>query len=400
MSSKITDSSASKLSKRMSRSSAAIRGTPEYEEEPRLKVIDLFAGVGGLSLGAARAGFNVAGSVDFNQRVMEAHKRNFPKTNHLTADLSAYTGEKLLSELCVGKPDGIIGGPPCQGFSAMGHRKVEDHRNSLFGHYFKLISQIKPRFFLAENVTGILDSNYRDIVDSALEHVEDEYHLIRGVEVCASDFGAPTSRRRVLFLGFLKEECKSASEADIKKSNANEVRVAEALTGLPGIRETWQTEEQGWRKVSEYPDTEFGRRLLNAVPSDVGCAESLKRLENLREVSGCLGTVHSPEVKNRYAKLKQGGKDTVSKSVRLKPDGFCPTLRAGTGPELGSYQAVRPIHPTAARVITPREAARLQGFPDWFRFDSTKWHSFRMIGNSVSPILAEHILAFLIKTIR
>lgn len=359
-------------------------------------VIDLFSGVGGISLGAARAGFTVVGAVDFNQRVMDAHKRNFPNTKHLTADLSGYTAAKLLSELCVDKPDGIVGGPPCQGFSAMGHRNVADHRNSLFGHYFRLISEIKPRFFLAENVSGILDLNYKSIVDAALEQVESEYHLIRGIEVCASDFGAPTSRRRVLFLGFRKDECIPVDAVTIKNSDANEVRVAEALTGLPDIWAKWQSEEQGWRRVSDYPDTHFGRRLFDAVPIGVGCKESLKRLENSREVSGCLGTVHTPEVKLRYKKLKPGGKDSISKSVRLKPNGFCPTLRAGTGPELGSYQAVRPIHPTSPRVITPREAARLQGFPDWFRFDSTKWHSFRMIGNSVSPILAEHLLRLIL----
>ncbi len=363
----------------------------------RPTIIDLFAGVGGISLGAARAGFSVVGAVDFNQRVMDAHKRNFPSTKHITADLSGYTGEKLLSDLCVNKPDGIVGGPPCQGFSAMGHRNVGDHRNSLFAHFFRLISEIKPRFFLAENVTGILDANYRSIVDAALEQVENEYHLIRGVEVCASDFGAPTSRRRVLFVGFRKGECDPATEASIKKSDASEVYVAEALKGLPDIWSNWQTEAQGWRKVLEYPDTDFGRRLRDAVPDGVGCAEALRRLDNQREVSGCLGTVHTPEVKKRYDKLKPGGKDAVSKAVRLKPDGFCPTLRAGTGPELGSYQAVRPIHPTSPRVITPREAARLQGFPDWFRFDATKWHSFRMIGNSVSPILAEAILRSIIK---
>ncbi|MFX7922723.1 DNA cytosine methyltransferase, partial [Acinetobacter baumannii] len=71
--------------------------------------------------------------------------------------------------------------------------------------------------------------------------------------------------------------------------------------------------------------------------------------------------------------------------MKLDKLGFCPTLRAGTGPERGSYQAVRPIHPTSPRVITPREASRLQGFPDWFQFHPTKWHSFRQIGNSVSP---------------
>jgi DNA (cytosine-5)-methyltransferase 1 len=95
----------------------------------------------------------------------------------------------------------------------------------------------------------------------------------------------------------------------------------------------------------------------------------------------------------RFSELEHGQQDIISKAYKLKPDGFCPTLRAGTGPDRGSYQAVRPIHYEASRVITPREAARLQGFPDWFEFHKTIWHSFRQIGNSVSPIVAEKILS-------
>lgn len=114
-------------------------------------------------------------------------------------------------------------------------------------------------------------------------------------------------------------------------------------------------------------------------------------------VSGFLGTIHTDEIINRYKKLSFGETDKISRSQRLNPNGFCPTLRAGTGSDKGSYQAVRPIHPTQARVITPREAARLQGFPDWFRFHPTKWHSFRQIGNSVSPLVAEAMLLPLYK---
>ncbi|MCL0160516.1 DNA cytosine methyltransferase, partial [Klebsiella pneumoniae] len=84
--------------------------------------------------------------------------------------------------------------------------------------------------------------------------------------------------------------------------------------------------------------------------------------------------------------------DKISRSQRLDPNGFCPTLRAGTGSDKGSYQAVRPIHPTQARVIAPREAARFHGFPVWFRFHPTKWHRFRQIGNSVSPLVSEAML--------
>jgi DNA (cytosine-5)-methyltransferase 1 len=362
-------------------------------QKSKLEVLDLFAGVGGLSLGAARAGFRVTGAVDFNPRAMLAHNRNFPNTKHLTMDLSSVSGDQLLAELGILRPDGIIGGPPCQGFSSMGHRKLTDQRNSLFHKFFSLVSNIRPRFFLAENVTGILDPKYQSLLDAAFKPVEKDYHLLKGVEVCAADYGAPTLRKRVLFFGVLKTEVKKIPKNVFRPDAVEPVYVLNALDGLPNmIRGDWQSEKQGWRLISSYADTEFGRRLMGDVPEGVGCVEALQRIRDNREVSGCLGTIHSVDVKSRYRALKPGGKDKVSKSVRLKLDGFCPTLRAGTGPELGSYQAVRPIHPTAPRVITPREAARLQGFPDWFQFDETKWHSFRMIGNSVSPILAEQIL--------
>jgi DNA (cytosine-5)-methyltransferase 1 len=100
---------------------------------------------------------------------------------------------------------------------------------------------------------------------------------------------------------------------------------------------------------------------------------------------------HKPEVKARFAEVPQGGMDLVGRHPRLDWNGQCPTLRAGTGADKGSFQAVRPLHPSEPRVITVREAARLQGFPDVHRFHPTIWHSFRMIGNSVSPIIAEAI---------
>ena len=131
----------------------------------------------------------------------------------------------------------------------------------------------------------------------------------------------------------------------------------------------------------------------------MGDRAALRRLRKSNEVSGFLGTVHGAEIAGRYAGVETGKSDPVSKSPRLDLDGFCPTLRAGTGPDRGSFQAVRPLHPTEARVITPREAARLQGFPDWFQFDPTKWHSFRQIGNSVSPILAERIFAVIARAL-
>lgn len=275
---------------------------PAKHRKPTL--IDLFSGVGGLSLGGARAGFEIAGAVDINERAMQAHKRNFPNTRHLIEDIALLTGDELLRKLNVVKPDGIVGGPPCQGFSVMGHRNATDHRNTLFAHFFRLVSEIQPRFFLAENVVGILDPNYSSIVDSALELVESQYNLIRGIEVCASDFGVPTSRRRVLFIGSLKNESELSRDCFKRKSKSKAVYVAEALFGLPMIRSDWQAEDQGWRFVQYQANTPFGKRLHGLVPSGVGCPEALARLRKHGEVSGCLGTSHTPDVRRRFQKLK------------------------------------------------------------------------------------------------
>lgn len=111
------------------------------------KVIDLFSGVGGLSLGAARAGFNVVGAVDSDIKAISSHSKNFTSTQHLCENILKLNGEQLLKKFGVENIDGIIGGPPCQGFSNMGKQDVNDDRNKLFIHFFKLVSEIKPKFF-------------------------------------------------------------------------------------------------------------------------------------------------------------------------------------------------------------------------------------------------------------
>ena len=367
------------------------------------KVIDVFAGVGGLSLGAARAGFTVALAVEIDKHALAAHKKNFPKTKHLDADIAKLTGVDLLhhAEIKTGELDGLIGGPPCQGFSVIGHRRIADARNNLFRKFFALVAESRPKFFLAENVLGILDEQYADIRKEALESVSHDYVLLDPMRFKASDFGAATRRERAFFIGYRADSVAPISKSDFDSVKVKRiVTVASALHGLPTyILSKWLTEEQGWRNVSPMPKSVFSENIVNGIPQDIGDPEAIRRYREEHMVSGCLGTRHSAEVAKRYARLKPGAQDKTSKAVRLKADGLCPTLRAGTDANRGSYQAVRPIHPTAARVITPREAARLQGFPDWFQFAPSKWHSFRQIGNSVSPFLAEAVLSVLITKI-
>jgi len=360
------------------------------------RVIDLFSGVGGLSLGAARAGFTVYGAVDTDPHSIMAHKNNFPNTRHLLTSVFELTGETLKMSLGLdnGNVDGIIGGPPCQGFSSIGKRNKDDARNQLFVEFFRIVTEIKPKFYLAENVPGIMKGVNAEIVKKALSYVENAYVVLKPMILVASDYGAPTVRKRAFFVGYLRNAMGALMEEYFKPpAEVVTIFVKDALRGLPTkINPNWQSEEQGWRIVHAYGDGFYSYRLHGQIPPGVGNQVALDRLRIERRASGFLGTVHSRRVADRYARVECGKSDPVSKSYRLDPNGFCPTLRAGTDRDRGSFQAVRPLHPTENRVITIREAARLQGFPDWFQFSPTKWHSFRQIGSSVSPIIAERIL--------
>lgn len=370
-------------------------------------VIDLFAGAGGLSLGAARAGFNISAAVELDSHAIESHRVNFPHSTHIQRDIMTLSGNELLNlsglqrhELC-----GIIGGPPCQGFSSIGHGDVNDVRNKLFIKFFQLIEELQPTFFVAENVPGIMNSKYDGIRNEAFQHVRN-YRILDPISVKASDYGAPTTRTRYFFIGYLDNGyINPFTAADVTAMQVpNEARttVHQALEGLPGDIRYRNKNSSGLKQLTQnYSDPNiphnqsnfFYQRATGLIPQGLGNEDYIRSYREHHIVNGCYPTKHTQKVRSRYAKLAPGKQDKISKSTRLMADGYCPTLRAGTGPEKGSYQAVRPIHYHYARVITPREAARLQGFPDWYKLPNTIWHSFRQIGNSVSPIAAEQILS-------
>lgn len=362
------------------------------KRDNRPSVIDLFSGVGGLSLGAARAGFRVAASAELDPIASKSHSENFPNTKHIERDVGKLSGQDLLkaSGVTKGKLAGLIGGPPCQGFSLIGRRDQADPRNDLFGHFFRLVSETLPAFYLAENVPGILSSNNKAFIEQAMSVLPKHYVRLEPIKVPANLYGAPTTRIRVFFIGYDPDRLGAIREADFAPDeDLAPTLVRDALFGLTSVQSHWQTEAQSWRAVKKLPSTAFGKRVFDMVPDGVGNVEAITRLKKQSIASGFLGTEHTPATVERFNLLEPGEIDSVYRSPRLKLDGFCPTLRAGTNSDKGSYQAVRPIHPRSPRVISPREAARLQGFPDWFVFNPTKWHSFRQIGNSVSPLIAE-----------
>lgn len=364
-------------------------------------VVDLFAGVGGLSLGAVRAGFNVVGAVELDPYACSTHELNFPATRHLQADISSLSGDEIRDKFGLRKdgPTGLIGGPPCQGFSMIGRRSVEDPRNTLLSDFFRLVAELRPMFFVAENVPNVMSPIFDSLLYRALGRLPRNYVLLPPFRIRASDFGVPTVRTRVFFVGFDSENCQVPQALALANLGSDAPCVGDALAGLPTVRKHWLTDRHSWQEVGDIPRGKYFDKITSDVPPEVGAGYALDLYQKRRLVSGCLATVHSQKTIARFSALRPGEIDKTYRSRRLSISGLCPTLRAGTGADRGSFQAVRPIHPRSDRVITTREAARLQGFPDWFQFHRTRWHSFRQIGNSVSPIVAESIFVAIAKVI-
>lgn len=342
-------------------------------------VADLFCGASGLGLGARLAGFSVKASVDSDRILTSSHSLNFSDGKLELGDVTNLKGSNLI-RLAGGRLDGIIGGPPCQGFSEVGKADPKDPRRDLLRHFFRVVAESRPRFFMMENVRGLMFAKNRPMLDQALEQVPSFYKIIGPVRLDAAEFGAATSRPRVFVLGYDPSSVDNFDESDVLAARRPATTVHEAISDL-------QLAESGGEDSNGFDVWRFsgGRQQISNY------AARLRSADNV--TTGHRRTPHKAEVAKRFAAVPQGGMDKVGRHPRLAWSGQCPTLRAGTGADLGSFQAVRPLHPEEPRVITVREAARLQGFPDGFRFHPTVWHSFRMIGNSVSPVVAEAILS-------
>lgn len=346
-------------------------------DNKRPRLVDLFCGCGGLTLGAQQAGFASAISIDHDTNLTSSFAYNFPSANLKMADISGLSAATIRK--AVGGPiDGVIGGPPCQGFSSIGRQNAADPRRELLLDFFRLVRGLRPKFFLMENVRGLGYARNLHVLDLGLELLPQRYRVVGPMLLDCANFGAATSRPRIFVVGYDSEQMESF-EASMFEGTLPPTTVRDAISDLEKVK-TRGFESSGfdlWSMESGETLSEYARKLRGRT----------------RIVTGHRKTPHKLEIVKRFSTVKQGEKDGVGKHVRLSWNGQCPTLRAGTGSDHGSFQSVRPIHPSKNRVITVREAARLQGFPDNFRFHPTTWHSFRMIGNSVNPIIARALLS-------
>lgn len=355
-------------------------------------VVDLFCGCGGFGLGAELAGFHTMAAIDVDETLQSAYKKNFPNTKVVNADLSKL-GKREWDEILEGvEIDGVIGGPPCQGYSRIGASNPNDPRRQLLVEFYRHVNILNPSFFVMENVEGLMDKRNINELNNALATLNKKYTVLKPIIIDASQWGAATKRKRVIVIGFDAKRFPPLELSDFTPP-FQAVTVGDAISDIrEPIAQHKDTSDFGWasyrtsEKLSDY-----AIKMRSLPPNGLGADDAIQYLKN-GQLSGHFNTIHSEKVKERYEKLAPGTTDPVSRSKKLQWTGLCPTLRAGTGSDKGSHQAVRPIHPDKGRVITVREAARLQGFPDWFCFHQTKWHSFRMIGNSVSPLVSAAIL--------
>ncbi|MFH8119323.1 MAG: DNA cytosine methyltransferase [Candidatus Aenigmatarchaeota archaeon] len=329
------------------------------------KIIDLFGGCGGLSLGFKKAGFDVIAGFDINDAALQTYKENIGKAYKL--DLSKATPADILNLARVEEIDGIVGGPPCEGFSLANiRRKIGDPRNMLVFKFAGLIKEIQPTFFVMENVVGLTNLGGGFFVNELRKRFKEAGYEVKWSILNSADYGVPQFRRRVIFIGIkrgegLPDHPKPTHYPRSSLGEKHYVTVWEAISDLP------EPTEDGEVELISEPSNEYQKMIRNGAKKTT----SHFKTHHSREIEEKLKRLRFNE--SLYPKFKHSW-------VRLNPKEPAPTFK-----ENHNAPAVHPFQP---RVITPREGARIQSFPDTFVFCGTKSQQLVQIGDAVPPLMA------------
>lgn len=361
-----------------------------------MRAIDLFAGCGGLSFGFIRDGYQIDKAVEIDGSIAKTYKTNHPHTQLIVDDIKNVDHGGFFKEQ---DADVIIGGPPCQGFSMAGARIRDgfmgDPRNYLFKHYFNVVKTVKPKVFVMENVKGITTMEKGKIFAEILSIFSDPslldgscYKLFPRL-VKAVDFGIPQKRERMIIIGVRDSE--------------------------PDLEKLWDITAKQIKEL--YPDYFDQTTLRDAIgnmppPDETGTVTNPAPVTSYQKYLSCPGsrlhnhnkTNHSKVAVDRMAKIA-GGENFTSlgekiNSVhsgaygRLRWDDQAPTITTRFDTPAGG----RFIHPDENRTLTPREAARIQSFPDDFIFEGSRTSVCKQIGNAVPPKIS-YFLAKLVRNI-
>jgi DNA (cytosine-5)-methyltransferase 1 len=330
-----------------------------------LRMISLFSGAGGMDLGLEAVGFSSLFVSDIDEhscRTLEAGKRRAEELKKpflrgaliQRADVRQLSGKDLLNKigLKAGDVDLLSGGPPCQAFSVFGKRRGSlDPRGQLLAEYLRLITEVRPRAFVFENVYGLLSIEGGSVFEKLCKTLENPAHGLKYTlsvfRLNAVDFGVPQYRDRVFVIGHLG----GATIPSIPP-----ICVPEPV--LPGIG------MHSYRKV---------KQALKGLPPMASPYPA-----------NHIGRDHSKRIITRYGGMSAGERDAHTRINKL--DLERPSFTIIVGSDKGGGKGH--IHPTEPREVTPRESARIQTFPDWWSFSGTSRHPIRQVGNAVPPLLA------------
>jgi DNA (cytosine-5)-methyltransferase 1 len=365
--------------------------------------VSLFSGCGGFCEGIETAGFDVRVAIELDRFACETYRHNFPKTPLLAGDVHDFLvpGTNHVDEYRLHGTDLVFGGPPCQGFSQIGMRRLDDERNELYKQYTRVVQTLQPRVFLMENVPNLALMNKGHFKKLILkEFAELGYSNTVMLRVAADQYGVPQTRQRVIFIGTrdsdgfpydLESFCEGVLD-QLRTERA--VTVGEALDDLPD-----EIVHSG--EIMPYPKTRRPPAFLREMRLDYEGAiysKAAKRSRGLGAGRAQLHNHHTKEIQERRARLisllAPGMKaDSLPKEIwdnkrpekwrRLHPDLPSHTILAQMHRDLSEW-----VHPRLNRWITVREAARLQSFHDGFVFQGSEWQQLKQIGNAVPPLLA------------
>lgn len=360
--------------------------------------VDLFAGAGGMSLGFEQAGFDVVAAVELDPVHAATHKFNFPDCAVLPKSVTEVTGDEIRRKSGIGNKsvDVVFGGAPCQGFSLIGQRALDDPRNALVQDFVRIVKELDATYFVFENVKGLTVGRHRKFLFELIEEFEKiGYDVQRDWRVLnAADYGAPQDRQRLILMGVKRGQALPVYPTVISKR----VTCKDALKDLPDAESFAELREGDSVVTSQFGEPSKYAARLRGIGNDAWAFGHPRNWEP-SELTSSARTEHTDISRGRFRATEQGRVEPISRLFKLPADGVSNTLRAGTDAARGAFTSPRPIHYTYARCVTVREMARLHGFPDWFRFQATKWHGARQIGNSVPPPLAQAVAGEIIKAL-
>ena len=379
-----------------------------------MKMIDLFAGAGGLSEGLSDAGFHSLFASEIVPVYAQTYKRNHSNAKVVTEDIRKLDADSVREELMLerGELDLIAGGPPCQGFSINAPvRSTSDSRNHLFREYLRFVDAFAPRSILIENVPGLVSFENGATLHAILDALAE---LGYGADVrilCAPFYGVPQMRWRTIILGTrgrkLPPEAypepiyhapiranftstfdgRSIVKEPSPEANANYVTVREAIGDLPVL----QSGETG-EAVKQYRCDPFCQYQERARRGSIGVfnheAPKLSKinLERMKFIKPGGNWTDIPETLLPKGMQRARKSDHTKRYGRLEPDGLASTILTKCDPHWGAF-----IHYEQDRSLTVREAARIQSFPDHFVFSGNTAEQFAQVGNAVPPLLAQAV---------